>query len=368
MDRVELDIPRRSQTLQAFVGNGGRLAAVLPIHVPRALLRAFGFQPVEVWGPPGIDPNPAAAHLQPYICSIARNALAFLLQGGLDRCDLIVVPHTCDSLQGLGSLLIDFIHPPQPVLTLYLPRARRPVDLNFLAAELRHFSRQLEAFTGLHPPDEAILACAQREEQADALLADLHRQRAGLAFSQIDFYRLVRSREYLPAEDFIALADRALARFDPRRAPQGIPLLISGILPEPMRLLEALESLGARIAADDLACTGRRLVSPGTSADPYLRIAESLQSAPPCSTRGDSLSARSAHLLRLAADGGARGAVFYTVKFCEPELFDLPALRQELETHGLRSLSLEADVSAPSGDPLSHATLTRLEAFLEGLS
>lgn len=102
-------IPHRSEVIRAHKEKGGSVAAVLPIHYPRALLRAFNVLPVEVWGPPGPQPGRGAGHLQSYVCSIVGNALGFLLSGGLEETDVVVVPHACDSLQGLGSLLIDFI-------------------------------------------------------------------------------------------------------------------------------------------------------------------------------------------------------------------------------------------------------------------
>ena len=91
-------IPTRSQAIQAYKDRGGQIAAVLPIHPPRALLRAFDTLPVEVWGPPAVDASYGGAHLQPYVCSIVRNALSFLLAGGLEVVDYILVPHACDSI------------------------------------------------------------------------------------------------------------------------------------------------------------------------------------------------------------------------------------------------------------------------------
>ena len=129
---IRLNIPDRLGVIDAHHEQGGLVAAVLPIHYPRALWRAFGVLPVEVWGPPGADPSPAAAHLQSYLCPIVQHALGFYLAGGLDIVDLIVVPHACDSLQGLASVLLDFISPRQPVIPLYLPRGRRESDVDFL--------------------------------------------------------------------------------------------------------------------------------------------------------------------------------------------------------------------------------------------
>ncbi len=355
-----LTIPSRTETLRAWKERGGGIAAVLPIHSPRALLRAFGLLPVEVWGPPRVDPAPGAAHLQPYVCSIVGNALSFLLKDGLEVADVIIVPHACDSLQGLGSLLLDFVRPRQPVFPLYLPRGRRESDLQFLADECRALYGKLAEATGRTPSEAELMESIRREEEADGLLAELHRRRRTLPLTDLAFYRLVRAREYLPAGEFAALARAALDAppADPRA---GIPILLSGIVPEPMALLDAIAEMGGTVVADDLACCGRRLYPPGTSLDPFRRMAERILNGPPDPTRGSPIAERLRHLVGMARETGARGVVFYDVKFCEPELFDLPLLRRGLQEAGLPSVHIEVDLN----DPLSGQTLTRIEAFLE---
>ena len=85
--------------MTSYLGKEGRVAAVLPVHNPRALLRAHGFLPVEIWGPPGHALASGDVHLQAYTCSVVRHALAFISDGGLQgRADCVVVPHACDSL------------------------------------------------------------------------------------------------------------------------------------------------------------------------------------------------------------------------------------------------------------------------------
>lgn len=348
------------EVIHEYRHRGGSVAAVFPIHYSRALLRAFDFLPVEVWGPPRAGGGWGEAHLQPYVCSIVRNALSFLGSGGLEVTDLLFVPHACDSLQGLGSILLDFVAPRQPVLTLYLPRGRRESDIAFLADELRAIYRRLEEITGRAPSEAELMDCIHREEEADRLLSALHQRRPRLPLDDESFYRLVRSREYLPAEKFSPLAQEALT-VDGEGAPRGAPVILSGILPEPMRLFAEIAEMGGYVAADDLACCGRRLYPPGESQEPFRRMAERIVHAPPDPTRGSPIGERMEHLLRLARTSGARGAIFYTVKFCEPELFDLPLLRQALRQAEFPSLTVEVDI----GDELSQATLTRLAAFFE---
>jgi benzoyl-CoA reductase/2-hydroxyglutaryl-CoA dehydratase subunit BcrC/BadD/HgdB len=353
-------IAARAEVIRHHRQQGGQVAAVLPVHAPRALLRAYGFLPVEVWGPPGVRTSDGASHLQPYVCSIVRNALSFLLSGGLDATDLILVPHACDSLQGLGSILLDFIKPRQPVVPLYFPRSEGAGAHRFLAEELRRVATRMGEITSRAPAADEILQYVVDEETGDRLLLELHETRRQLPLNNADFYRLVRSREYLPREAFETAARQALAMRHPDSAP-GKTLLLSGVVPEPTSLMAALDERQVQIVADDTLCSRRRVCPPGRSSDPFERLSQSWLGGPPDSTRGSSMAARSDYLVRQVAASGACGVIFYLVKFCEPELFYLPTLRKALQRKGVPSVVLEVDLN----DALSQQMLTRLDALLE---
>lgn len=353
-------IPRRMDVARGYKAKGGWIAGVLPIYYPRALLRAFDILPMEIWGPPNVDPTLGTAHLQPYVCSIVRNALSFLQSEASDVVDLVLVPHACDSLQGLASVLLDFVRLGKPIIPLYLPRAQGEAGVHFLAEELRSVYRQLASITGRSPSDAELTFCIQREEAADQILLDLHHHRGCLSLSDGAFYRLIRRREFLPAEQFTPFA-RGLLQAEEQVQPGRIPLLLSGILPEPMAFLDAISKMGGRIVADDLACCGRRLASPGRSEEPFLRMAESLLNTPPEWNKGSPIGERLEYLLTLVRESGAKGVIFYEVKFCEPELFDLPDLRAGLQGQAIPSVTIEIDIH----EPLSNQALTRMEAFLE---
>jgi len=351
-------LPGRAEIIREHRAHGGKVAAVFPIHYPRALLRAHGVLPVEMWGPPS-DMAIADQHLQAYTCNVVRSGLAFILGQKAGELDLFVIPHCCDSAQGLASVLIDFAPPSAPVVPFYLPRGDAQASLEFAERELEKLARRLSEITGATPSEAELSQAIAREEEADAALGELLGARAKLPLSNADFYRLVRSREYLPAERFTGEARRALAaKGEPQKA---VPVMFSGIVPEPRAVLEELDRLGGRIVADDFACTGRRAYPAGSSQQPMRRLAESLLGGPPDSTRGSTVDARAAHLVRLAKSTGARLAVFFHVKFCEPEQFYLPALRKALEAEGVRSIAIELHPN----EPLPHQAVTRIEALLE---
>ena len=360
--------------MDEFREKGGLVAAITPIHYPRALFRAFDILPVEVWGPPGLDTSPGDAHLQAYTCSIVRAALSFLLTGGLDCTDLLVVPHACDSLQGLGSVLQNFVETGKPVFPLYIPRGDRECAVSFLAGEIRHLGGKLSGVTGKEPSREDLLTAISCEERADLLVAGLLERILPGTGDQLEFYRLLRTREYLPAERFVELAECVYEARDGcwvetgkvPRARNGVdgrsvPLILSGVLPEPMEVLRAIGDAGGYIVGDDTACCGRRTYPPGESDDPYIRMAERIVHGPPDPMRGCAIASRLAHLRTLAVTTGARGVLFYTVKYCEPELFDVPLLQKALRSDGLHTIIVETDV----GSPLSRQTVNRIEAFVE---
>jgi benzoyl-CoA reductase/2-hydroxyglutaryl-CoA dehydratase subunit BcrC/BadD/HgdB len=359
---MDIAIPRRSEVIQSHKEKGGKIAAVFPYHYPRALLRAFDIQPVEVWGPPGVDTSQADAHLQAYVCTIVKNGLAFILSGGLDGCDYIMVPHGCDSLQGLGSILLDFVKPRQTILPFYVPRQDRDASIDFLTDEFKSIEEKLRKLTGKKPSVTDLVKAVHREEAADLVLADLFNRRRRLPLSNLEFYRLVRSREYLPAEVFAEIGHRTLEQGG-QPDPQGIGIVLSGLVPEPMDLLEVISKAGGVVVADDLACSGRRLYTAGKGKEPHRRMANSILTAAPDSTRGSPIEDRIRHLVKLCQGSDARGVIFYDIKFCEPEQFYIPQVREGLDRAGIRSVAMEGDLDGKLGQQL----VTRIEAFLETL-
>lgn len=363
-------IPSRTEVIALARQRGDCVAGVLPIHYPRALLRAHGVQPVEIWAPPRQDPTAGNAHFQAYACAVVRHGAALLLDGPGRDVDLILVPHTCDALQGLGSVLLDFIKPPQPVLTLYHPRGRRQADRVFLERELRRLGARLQEITGRHPDDAELHAEIDVEEDANERLARLCLRQAGAALSDRERYTLVRSREYLPAETFIALVDalgtepeEPAGRSAPEDARRPVRLMLGGIVPEPMAVFDAINEMGAAVVADDLACGSRRLYKRTRGPDAFARLADSLMSGSPDPTLGSPIAERADYLARRMRESGARGLLVYDVKFCEPELFDLPQLRDHLSGAQLPMLHVEFE----TGPTIAQQTLNRIEAFVEML-
>jgi benzoyl-CoA reductase/2-hydroxyglutaryl-CoA dehydratase subunit BcrC/BadD/HgdB len=356
----------RLDAIREHQARRGKVLAVLPIHYPKELLTALDILAVELWGPPGPPRGPDAGRMQSYVCAIVRNALAFISAGGAAPADGLLFPHTCDSIQGLATVVRDFGAWPKPVFHYIHARGEeRPSARRFVEAELERLAGELAAFAG-RPLDEARLRDGIRLHRAiDRLRATLLDRRAHLPLGDRELYRLLRRGEYLWPEDHLAELEAAAAGLAPAPVQQGVPVLVSGIVPEPMSVLDALAGAGAFVAADDYAAVGRRVNrhQPGSLDDPFAALAELAFAAPACSTRQSNQVARADRLEALLESSGALGVLLHGVKFCEPELFDLPVLRRRLLERGVPVLQLETELELE----LSGQALTRIEAFVEML-
>jgi len=137
---------------------------------------------------------------------------------------------------------------------------------------------------------------------------------------------------------------------------------VSGIVPEPKGIFDALRAAGAVAVADDYASIGRRICPVETLPDdPFDALLARYEALPPCPTRGASVNTRIAWLLERARSTGAEAVLLHNITFCEPEMFDLPHIRGELAAQGLPVLYMETEL----GGELSGQLATRLEAFVE---
>lgn len=355
-----LDLPGRWDIVKNVRQKGKKVAAVFPIHYPRELLQAHGIHPVEIFGPPGWPTQTADRHFQSYTCAIVRRGFSFLHEKVLSHVDLVVVPHSCDALQGMASVLMDFTENGKPVLTFYLPRSRRKEDEAFLVNELRRFFQALTPISGRIPEEAELKKAIRLNQHVFGILEKLWEEHVLTGWSNLEFFRLLRAREYLPAEDFLRYADTAPSHFR-RIRPKG-RILLSGIVPEPMDLLHLLDELGLLVVADDLACSSRRVYrNSDLVSDAFPCLAQCLMAGPPDPTRGDPIKQRFFHLVKLAQKHRAGGILFFLPKFCEPELFDIPLLTKMLQDEGLATLVLESELESS----LSQQMVTRLEAFAE---
>ena len=143
-----------------------------------------------------------------------------------------------------------------------------------------------------------------------------------------------------------------------------VRVVVTGLMLEPDALLNVLDANRLCIAADDLAQESRIFRVQGSREGTVLqRMARRF-----LDQRGDPFlceqgKSRGKHLIEMVRQTGAAGVLIVMMKFCEPEEFDFPVYRKELDQAGIPYLYIELEQSMSQAESIS----TRMEGFVEVL-
>jgi benzoyl-CoA reductase/2-hydroxyglutaryl-CoA dehydratase subunit BcrC/BadD/HgdB len=278
--------------------------------------------------------------------------------------------NSCDAMRRLTDAW-QHVRPDDNILLLDLPALADDAAAGFFAGELARFVESLQAWSGSKITDSDIQASIERYNQLPPLFARLRDRRVQgkLSGGSARVQALYNEAMTAPFEKSIRSLQQVLDETEPGKSEQdGVPVFLFGnVLADP-EALALFESCGARIIDDDL-CTGSRFLTP-LNIDPnqnvLTEISRSLLARPPCARTFDP-----ARPLKMAEDiltrtrvSGARGVIGQTIKFCDPYLNRLPAVRETLQKAKIPLLLLEGDCSLRSIEQQR----TRIEAFIEMLA
>lgn len=355
---------------------GGKVFGCLscmPFFCPEELVHAAGFHPVGIWGAETAV-SLADARLQSFACSIARTSLEIALRGWLQVCDGFLFPSTCDAFQNLAEVWKESV--PVPCFEVVFPRqTSRPSAEVFLRSRLEKLKEELESLAGAVIDGEALGRSCALYNEIRRLLREMDRLRSlDPAFlSGRQMAEIVLAASFAPREAcahwFRALLKAGTGKRERTLFPTGeatgrLRIFLGGVMPRPLSLLDFLEEQGAWIVGDDMGMGSLfysiDLPEGDVSVD---ALARAYLGAPACSTIHDPTLERAGAVLSRVRKTGARAVVLFIPKFCEPELFDLPWLKQSLEREGLPVLVLETELGASETGSLRN----RIEPFLETL-
>jgi benzoyl-CoA reductase/2-hydroxyglutaryl-CoA dehydratase subunit BcrC/BadD/HgdB len=334
-------------------------------YTPLPLIAAAGFAPFRVLPLTGA-PDRTGQLLHDNLCPHVKAILDRALAGDLPTLSGMVFMNSCDAMRRLFDAW-KTLPGAAPALLIDLPVTAGGPAAAFFAAELRRLAEALEVWGGTVPSAEGIAAAVARYNDLAGLLAKLAaRVHAGtLADGPARHQEAVNQAATGQWEGASARIRELLA--EPERPGGGVPLFLFGnVLPDP-EAFRLFAACGARITAEDL-CSGSRLFQSldiGGGGDALDGLAEALLSRRPCARTfapADPLRL-AGQVLADARAAGARGVICHTLKFCDPYLARLSAVRRTLQEAGMPFLVLEGDCTLRS----MGQQRTRIEAFVEML-
>jgi benzoyl-CoA reductase/2-hydroxyglutaryl-CoA dehydratase subunit BcrC/BadD/HgdB len=350
-----------------------QIIGCFPLYPPLELFSSMGLLPVVLWNLKSSisDLMEADKHVQSYACAIGRELVQFVLTESGKNLDGIFSYNACDTLRNIPEILqtanIDAGRN-IPMLRMHVPQVNRAHTNpeSYLKNEIAFLISATEtAFNVTFSPSAF--------KQATALYTNMRllcREAENLvAKGVLSFNRLcdvILSNYFLPIEEQINSLKQVIgsAVLSHPVAPD-IGVVISGIMPPPAAVTEAIESSGLRVVANDIASLKRSYAySPPVTDSPAEYYTDFYTNRFPCTTLLYQTDARLDGFLDLVEQSGARGVILSGEKFCEHEYFEFPILEERLKEKGISTLFLE--FGADDVQNISAYT-TRVEAFAEML-
>ena len=348
-------------------GEGLKIIGSPLADVPRELIHAAGFLPVTILGTnrPIIK---ASAHLPDNACSLARSNLELVLNYETDQFDGYAFPQVCDTTQHLSDIWKMTI-PSQFFVSFLIPRqVDRPSARNWFYEEAGRLKQQMEAFAGHPLTDAALKESFRLYNENRRLLRAVYqfKKESPHLVSNRQLFDLIRSFCFMDPRDHIPLLSTYLEGLKGMPPADEKPkrVVLSGITVEPSELFDILDELKVSVVGDDLTAGSRMIdydVPDGD--DPLKALTDRHFAKSPFSPIRDVGTRLYDHLLNIVEETRADGVIFFHIKFCESQDYDLPDLKQIMREKNIPMIVLETEYQTAT----KAQTKTRLEAFIEAL-
>ncbi len=350
--------------------HGKQVIGCFPLYPPVELFASMGLLPVVLWNLKSSVNNllESDKHVQSYACAIGRELVQFVLSESGSLLDGIFSYNACDTLRNTPEILIAANNAAGrniPMLRMHVPQVNRSHTNpeKYLKGEIEQLIAATEkAFDTKFSP--------QKFEQATALYSKVHdmcRQAENLVSQGLlafeSFSDLLLSNYLLPVEEQIDTLAAFISKADKNQPVRGEGVIISGIMPPPQAVNQAIESSGLHVVGNDIASFKRSYAySPPVMDDPAAYYTDFYNNRFPCTTLLYQTDDRLETFLNMVKVSRAKGVIFSGEKFCEYEYFEFPYLEKRLKEMGVSTLFLEFGVDDSQN---VSAYTTRVEAFAE---
>lgn len=350
---------------EGMAGSGRKAVGCFPIYTPEEIIYAGGFVPVGMWGGK-TEIRLADKYLQGFCCSIMRANMEFGMKGTYDFLEAIIIPGLCDTLKCMIENWKVAV-PQVPLIGMIYPQQRwSKAGEEYLIAEYKRVRDELEKITGVVISDEKIQEAFALYEEHRATMREFVRIAPDypITITAKRRHHIIKAGYFcdkrIHMEYVRTIIDELKKR--PREDTGGIKVVVTGLIAEPEEVLQIMTECNMIIAADDVAQESRqfRTVARETG-DVWERLAGRIIDQRGCTFLAEQKKSRGNMLKDMVSDTGSKAVVVCMMKFCDPEEFDYPIYKQQLEEAGIPILYLELDQQMDSYEQIR----TRVQSFAE---
>jgi bcr-type benzoyl-CoA reductase subunit C len=354
-----------AQAVTAAIKKTGKKAVgCFPYYTPEEIIYAAGMLPVGLWGGQ-TEIKAADKYLQSFCCSIMRANVEFGMKGTYNMLSAVIIPTYCDTLKCICENWKSAVPNIYLIPTVYPQNIKIEAGITYMMDEFKRVQKELEKVSGKTITEQELLDSIAVYEKYRNTMQEFVRivnlypntlnARVRHFIIKAAYFSDKKIYTEKLAELIVELKKNPAEEFD------GLKVVVTGILAEPDALLDSFVENNIIFAADDLAQESRQFrtnIGAGSSAIEKLARRVANQS---CSLLYDEKKARGQLLIDLVKETKADGVVISMMKFCDPEEFDYPIFKKELEAAKIPMLYLEIEQQMDAAEQIR----TRIQSFAE---
>lgn len=346
---------------------GKKAIGCFPIYTPEEIVYAAGAIPIGMWGG-NTELSGADKYLQAFCCSIMRSNVEYGIKGSYNMLEAVIIPTFCDTLKCVCENWKVAV-PQIPLLPIVYPQHRLiAAGHTYLVEEFERIKVEIEKILQVKISEEMLENAFEVYEEYRRTMRELveYISNNPNLVSAKSRHLIIKAGWFMDKKEYTTIIRSILEQWKeiaPKKY-EGIKIVATGLISEPRELLEIFDKNNISIVADDLAQESRQFRVPARSGGSVLeRLAWRIVDQRGCTFLYEEEKTRGQMLIKMVRDNKADAVVVFMMKFCDPEEFDYPVYKKELEAEGIPFLYLEIDQQLDSFAQIE----TRVQSFKEML-
>lgn len=352
--------------LESYIQKTGKkVVGCFPVYTPEELVYAGDMLPFGVWGAQ-VEIDLAKQFFPAFACSIMQSCMELGLKGEYDKLSAVIIPGMCDTLICMGQNWKVGIKQ-VPFITFIHPQNRKiEAGVQYLVGEYTSVKQKLETIAGKEITEEKINDAIEIYNAHKSTMREFV-ELVSTHLNSIDSKMrsaVIKSSFFMDKKEHTALVQEINNELKamPQEKYSGKSVLVTGIIMDSPEILDILEENNIRVAYDNVAQETRQFITSVPDGNSALeRLAKQWSNIEGCSLAYDPQKYRGKMIVEQVKSKGLDGVIHAMMKFCDPEEYDYPIIKKDMDEAGIPNVYIEIDQQTANNEQVR----TRIQTFGE---
>ncbi len=329
------------------MNQGKKVIGCFPLYTPEPLIYAAGMIPFGMWGAE-MEVKVAKNYFPAYVCGIIQTDFELAMRGVFNGISGVMITTLCDSLK-CATQNWKYAVPDIEIIPMVHPQNRESGGaFSFLYEQYKTVAERLETISGKKITKESLREAINIYNEHNEVMR-CFLEMAGKYPKEISPLKrnyVIKSGYFMDKKEHTELVRQVIKDLKgivPKRF-SGVRVVTTGIIADSEDLLKVFEENKITIVADDVAHESRQFrVDILHENDGIAALVRQYLNMYACSTVIGGKINREEYISNLVKQTNADGVIMVMTKFCDPEEYDYPLIKEKLDKNGIPMLTIEVD-------------------------